>query len=184
MRNIFALALIFMFLGSHAQSQQVLHVNYRAYESFKNNLPLNIPEAHKLSYSDKKTLKCLAWNLYFEARGGSMNEKIAIAYVPINRSSSNKFSTNICDNVFQVAKSNGRNIWQFSWAGKKLGNKFKLEQDSWVQSQQIALQVMNQSVKDYGKGSLYFYHKKSNNKLVPCPVKIELGSHIFCAQSR
>lgn len=165
-------------IPTHAQS--VFTTDYRAFESFKQHLPLNIPESQILDKTEKQKLQCLSWNLYFEARGGTYKEKVAITYVPINRMKNKDFSNNACDNIFQITRSNGKKIWQFSWAGKKLGKKFQIEEKSWVDSQRIAYDVMKGKVPDYGKGASYFYHTKAPNKRVPCRVKTALGSHVFC----
>lgn len=163
--------------------QSIVQTNYRAISSFRSHLPLNIAETHTLTSDQKRHLECLAWNLYFEARGGVYKEKIAVTYVPLNRTQFAQFSLDVCDNVFHTAKIKGKNVWQFSWAGRVLKSKFVRDDKAWNESQTLAYQVLTKSVQDYGQGSIYFYQKDAPNKLLPCKKKIPIGTHIFCKSS-
>mgnify|MGYP000869542278 FL=1 len=75
--------------------------------------------------ADKET-HCLATNMYFEARGESIDGKKAVAFVTLNRVESKRFPNDICSVVYQAQYSRWwkenknrlvpvRHKCQFSW---------------------------------------------------------------------
>ena len=75
--------------------------------------------------ADKET-HCLATNMYFEARGESLDGKKAVAFVTLNRVESEQFPNDICSVVYQAQYSSWwkenknrlvpvRHKCQFSW---------------------------------------------------------------------
>lgn len=58
-------------------------------------------------YALTRETKCLALNIYYEARGETYLGKLAVAKVTINRTKDPKFPNSICDVVYQPG--------QFSW---------------------------------------------------------------------
>ena len=75
--------------------------------------------------ADKET-HCLATNMYFEARGESLDGKKAVAFVTLNRVESEQFPNDICSVVYQAQYSRWwkenknrlvpiRHKCQFSW---------------------------------------------------------------------
>lgn len=62
--------------------------------------------------------KCLALNIYHEAKGESELGQRAVAYVTLNRANDPAYPDDICDVVHQAVKKNGvpvKNKCQFSW---------------------------------------------------------------------
>ena len=84
---------------------------------------------------------CLAQNIYYEARGSSRADQIAVADVVINRVEDARYPDSVCEVVQQGRKhSDGRmkrNQCQFSWYcdGK---SDWPKDLDAWVIAQQIA----------------------------------------------
>lgn len=84
---------------------------------------------------------CLAQNIYYEARGSSRADQIAVADVVINRVQDERYPDSICEVVQQGERhANGsmvRNRCQFSWYcdGK---SDWPTNLDAWVIAQQIA----------------------------------------------
>ena len=74
-------------------------------------------EFHQLQ--KRKSLECLAMNIYFETKAASLADAMAVSDVVMNRVYSRHFPNNICDVVYQAVKhENGtpkRNQCQFSW---------------------------------------------------------------------
>ena len=101
--------------------------------------------------ADKET-HCLATNMYFEARGESLDGKKAVAFVTLNRVESEQFPNDICSVVYQAQYSSWwkenknrlvpiRNKCQFSWyCDGKADNTPNAEM--WRQSQAIAYQIV------------------------------------------
>lgn len=138
-------------------------------------LPLNISEVEDLSYQEKLDLQCVAWNLYFEARGTSEKEQVAVAWVPINRTQYSRWSIDICENVFQYNFVNGRKAYQFVWAGYVIGPNYRVEYDTWISVQRIAYQVYKGNLSDPSNGATYFNHHSVGGRR----GAIRIGHHVF-----
>jgi len=89
---------------------------------------------------DIKELKCLADNIYHEARGENKEGWIAVAHVTINRTKSKQWSRSICGVVYEG--SNKKTGCQFSWTcDKRISKKIK-EQKVYAEIYLIAYEVM------------------------------------------
>lgn len=113
-------------------------------------------------------VKCLAQNIYHEARDQSVVGQIAVAEVTINRAKSGKFPTRICDVVFDK--------YQFSWTIYKPRIH---EKEVYQEIFQLALDMYFQYNPE-NDGSVY-YHAQSVNpdwsrKLKKTKI---VGKHIF-----
>ena len=88
---------------------------------------------------------CMALNIYYEARGSSMADQIAVSDVVLNRVRDDRFPDTVCDVVKQGRiDENGnmlRNQCQFSWYcdGK---TDIPQNQDAWVAAQTLAWRIM------------------------------------------
>lgn len=166
----------------HEPSSTVLQSDtvsdYRAVPSLRQHLPLNIAELANLTGQQRTELECLAWNIYFEVRGGTKDEQVAVAYVPINRIGKPEFSNNICSNVFQYGWAGGRRHYQFSWAGTVRGPNWQREDETWEKVQQLAWQVYNKQIRDPSRGATYF-HWAYMASWAPNTKKTRIGSHVF-----
>lgn len=70
---------------------------------------------------ERRNLACLAWNVYFEARGEPLAGQYAVAEVTLNRKASGRFSDTICGVVYQqnwdpIRK---RYVGAFSWTERR-----------------------------------------------------------------
>jgi len=153
--------------------------DFKSVTNLRQHLPLNIPEANDLNDHDRREIECIAWNLYFEVRGGKMDEQIAIAFVPINRIGLPDFGDDICTNVFQYTIRNGVVKHQFSWVGRILGPKWKREDDSWEKMQKIALSVYQRRIRDVGQGATYFQSVRLSSSWAHHARKFRLGGTLF-----
>jgi N-acetylmuramoyl-L-alanine amidase len=175
--NLFGLACLFFF---HCSSPAISQQKNIAYDTtlipvLRQILPLSISEMENLNESDRKNIECIAWNLYFEARGGTYQEKIAVAYVPINRTKTDRWSKNICENVFQYHISNGYKSYQFIWAGFNLSPNWFIEQETWKNIQIIAYKVYLNDLPDPSYGSVFFNHHSVGGG----HNSTRIGSHLF-----
>jgi spore germination cell wall hydrolase CwlJ-like protein len=91
---------------------------------------------------------CLAQNIYYEARGSSRADQIAVADVVLNRVEDTRYPDTICE-VVQQGKQHAdgrmvRNACQFSWYcdGK---SDWPTDLDAWVIAQQIAFNMITYS---------------------------------------
>ena len=88
-------------------------------------------------------VKCLALNIYHEARNQPLVGKLAVAQVTINRVNDNRFPNSLCAVVMQgfyYNKSPIKNKCQFSWWCDGKSDKPK-DKVSWQQIQILAYDI-------------------------------------------
>lgn len=117
--------------------------------------------------------KCLALNIYWEARNQDLNGQIAVGYVTINRVFSHKYPYTICEVVKQYK--------QFSWFSDGKADIPK-EQLAWLNAKNVAEYILGFYSKDTDPthGAL-FYHADYvrpvwRNNLIKTKT---IGTHIF-----
>jgi len=111
----------------------------------------SIPDQPKVEPLDEfqlSEIKCLARNIYFEARGESDLGQIAVAWVTVNRMKHAKFPDTICGVVYQPS--------QFSWtiSGK---NRSTPHNGAWAKAQSLAQKIYLNPGDDPTEGAT-FYH--------------------------
>lgn len=111
----------------------------------------------------QQSLKCLAANIYHEARGEPLAGKKAVAYVTINRAQSGLFSNTICGVVFEKG--------QFSWTKDKRKHKQRIPDEYY----NLAYKALTSP---YKFKALYFH----STKIQPNWKRkryTKIGNHIF-----
>lgn len=131
---------------------------------------------------DNKQIRCLALNIYHEARGEPKEGQYAVAEVTMNRVRSKHYPNTVCSVVFQKNwdEIRKRYVGMFSWT--ELNEPPQLKSRFWNQSFAIAENVYNG---DYVpikklKGALFYHARQihpswTKNKK---PVA-KIGNHIF-----
>lgn len=113
-------------------------LSYPAAEAYRNQREAQDDQRH-----------CLVQNIYHEARGATIDEKVAVAWVTRNRMESSKFPASYCEVVYQRA--------QFSWTLIDPRTLLINETKRIVEARAIADAVMEGSIPDPTGGALYFY---------------------------
>ena len=110
--------------------------------------------AHEQAIFDQKELRCLATNIYHEARGEGRIGMVAVAWTTINRRDSPHFPNTICGVVYQPS--------QFAWI--KEGHTSINEISAYNRSMDAARFVYynHDGINDYTGGSLYFLSAMNN----------------------
>lgn len=117
-------------------------------------------------------IKCLADNIYHEAKGESIKGKFGVAQVTINRLNSEEFPSNVCDVVYERSKR----VCQFSWVCKGLQPNLD---EHYEDALNIAYAVLiNDAEYNILKGSLYFHADYIKPKWKKRPIT-KIGKHIF-----
>lgn len=115
--------------------------------------------------------KCLAYNIYHEGRGESVEGQIAIAKVTLNRVVSNKYPNNFCDVV--------NSFKQFSWT-HLIENKWEIKElKQWRTARQIAYNTINNNIRYNLKSEHYLVKGLQTNWSIKMTVEKEIGNHIF-----
>lgn len=97
---------------------------------------------------DREQIHCLALNAYFEARGSSIDDQIAVNYVVLNRVEHDNWASTPCDVIYQP--------YQFSWTHDGISD-IPREQEAWVLAQIVAEQVYSGSAYDATDGSTHYH---------------------------
>lgn len=130
---------------------------------------------------DVREIRCLALNIYHEARGEPVDGQLAVATVTMNRVSSPRYPDNVCDVVRQYGWNPRlqKHISAFSWTGDRLDNA-PADEAAWGNAVTLAREVLD-GKRHPALANALFYHavriKPSWAKRKKVLAKI--GSHIF-----
>lgn len=127
--------------------------------------------------ADKFETFCLTQNIYHEARGETLEGKVAIGYVTLNRVQNSNFPNSICEVVYDSC--------QFSWSCDSIRNK-PIDLEEWYETQQVALNVLNGVYPNNVKNSYYYYNPRKANphwKKKYCKNTVKIDQHNFCITS-
>lgn len=127
-------------------------------------------------------LRCLAENIYFEARGESIAGQTAVAEVTLNRVASPHFPDAICEVVHDTRwdPRRRRHTAHFSWTQLQLRLGFRPRSTAWKQAMAVATAVYDGVHTQQVPNALY-YHATSIHPYwakTKQPVAT-IGNHVF-----
>lgn len=128
-----------------------------------------------------KELRCLALNIYFEARGETAAGQLAVALVTMNRVKNRHYPATVCGVVWQPR--------QFSWTHDGKSDR-PTDQRAWQLAQKIAhfvydrfgtLSAQARHALDLTKGALHYYapHLAQPYWAEAQEVTRAIGGHVF-----
>jgi N-acetylmuramoyl-L-alanine amidase len=124
-----------------------------------------------------QALRCLALNVYHEARSEPVVGQVAVAAVTLNRVASGAFPDSVCGVVEQGGQE--RNHCQFSWwcDGRTDAPK---NRDAWDEALRVSLLALSGKAHDPTGGALY-YHTTSVHPRWSKVFKrtARIGAHVF-----
>ena len=134
----------------------------------------------------QKELRCLALNVYFEARGETTAGQLAVALVTMNRVKHRRYPNSVCRVVWQRR--------QFSWTHDGKSDR-PTDKRAWRVAQQIADFVLNRyqllpeqtrKALDITHGALHYYAPRLAS---PYWAKLQevtraIGGHVFLREER
>lgn len=127
--------------------------------------------------NDAATSRCMALNLYWEARSEGEEGMLAVGWVVLNRVAYEKYPNTVCDVIAQ-----GGETPPCEWSWRCDGRSDKpTEPESWGQAKDLAWRLLNDPPPDPTYGALWFHH---NSLKVPRWLKSReptayIGKHIF-----
>jgi len=130
--------------------------------------------------SDTNEIKCLATNIYHEARGEPLPGKYAVSIVTLNRVKSKRFPDNICQVVYQQAwsKKRKRYIAAFSWTAQSPNPN--IEKKAWKEAIKIAKETYYEDVNSKVNDALFYHADYVTPRWASEKIKItKIGQHIF-----
>ena len=118
--------------------------------------------------SARSELKALSCVIYYEARGASKLDKIATAFVAINRVDHPDFSSSLKKVVYKKH--------QFTWTKASYSNLTPKNKKAWNESIKLASLVLNDKLEDPTNGQVYFGRKKMKYMK---KVTLKTGAHYY-----
>ena len=120
---------------------------------------------------DPEQPKCLALNIYHEARGERVEGQIAVAQVTVNRVGHDEWPSTICEVVYEPK--------QFSWT-HLIKEHSPSEAKAWSQARIIARDVMIGNVEDPTKGAVFYHANYVNPDWAKfMDLSKVIGNHLF-----
>ncbi len=128
--------------------------------------------------SDTGELRCLALNVYWEARSEPTEGKRAVAHLTLNRVEASAFPDSICDVVGDGANA-GTNWCQFSWMCDGRGDT-PSDEVAWTDAKRHAQAAITGRSSDPTDGALYFHLTSVNPKWASRLQRVgRIGEHLF-----
>ena len=130
-----------------------------------------------------RDIKCLAQNIYFEARSEPLDGKLAVGHVVLNRVADSRYPASICEVVRQGGEE-PLNKCQFSWWCDGRSDRPK-NLVAWKQSMVLARVIFWGYSEDPTGGALWYHanyvrpHWRSK-----LPIGPVIGTHIFYLNDR
>lgn len=127
---------------------------------------------------DDREFRCLALNVYWEAKSEPTLGKIAVAEVTLNRLNEPDFPDTICGVVGQGAHL-GRHRCQFSWMCDGRSDEPR-DDEAWAESIDAARTALDTSVPDPTQGALWFHATYVRPSWAKSKSKVaKIGRHIY-----
>ena len=142
------------------------------------------------AYSEDLSLKCMADNIYWEARNQPVNGMIAVAFATLNRVNDERFPNSVCEVIRQGPTRPSwitgepipvKNRCQFSWYCDGKSDTIPLkDMNIYEVSISIAKRVMGEEFKDNTGGAVYYHADYVTPSWAKSKVRtIKIGNHIF-----
>ena len=136
---------------------------------------------------NREHLRCLAYNIYFEAANEPLLGQIAVARVVMNRIT-HGFGKNPCGVVYQTAtvesEDTTKKLCQFSWVCE---NRIvpNINSAAYQQALDIAHRVLSEDAwSDIIPGNILFFHNTSVKPDWKYNPVLRIGNHIFYSRER
>jgi N-acetylmuramoyl-L-alanine amidase len=130
---------------------------------------------------DLRNVKCLAMNVYHEARGEPLSGQYAVANVTLNRVKADRYPDDVCRVVYQKAwvKTTQRYVAAFSWTTDGSSDIPK-ESAAWRQAMKVASHVYYDQEPGNVKGALYYHADYVKPRWAAHKLRVaKIGRHIF-----
>jgi len=165
-----AAAIVSLSIGDHdAAASGVQAATYQA--------PINV-SMHRTAAKHQRALKCLAMNIYWEARSEPLAGQVAVAAVTLNRVEDRRFPDDVCKVVRQGGEIR-RHRCQFSWwcDGKK---DVPLEAEAWRRANTLARLTSAGVIEDPTGGAMWYHADYVEPYWAEAKKQVtKIGKHIF-----
>ena len=133
---------------------------------------------------------CMALNIYYEARGSNLADKVAVSDVVLNRKNDSRYPNTVCGVVKQGKQKPSwkdpnrmvmvRNACQFSWYCDGKADDPQ-DQDRWFEAQMLAWQILEyEKYRGLTEGATHYHATYVNPKWAKDMQLVgRIGAHIF-----
>jgi spore germination cell wall hydrolase CwlJ-like protein len=134
------------------------------------NAKITVISTEDMTPEQQSALRCMALNIYHEARDSNLKDKMGVAFVTKNRQEITQKS--ICDVVYERG--------QFSWT-RTVARIKPLEIKAWDESQRIAYMVLfDDEQRDFTHGATHFVETPHRPSWTKTGENWRVfGSHVF-----
>jgi N-acetylmuramoyl-L-alanine amidase len=125
-------------------------------------------------------LRCLAENVYFEARGEPLQGQYAVAEVTLNRTRSRYFPHTVCEVVHEKRwdRIRGRFVAHFSWT--EIGVHSQPAGPAWDQAMSVAKGAYDSTYSPVVPGALFYHATRIHPDWAETQrVITTIGKHVF-----
>ncbi len=123
-------------------------------------------------------IRCLAQNIYFEARGEPMVGKIAVGHVVLNRAADRRWPRQVCS-VIKQGGYKQRHRCQFSWWCDGRSDK-PVNRAAWKESLHVAKLIKQGFANDPTNGALWYHAVNVRPVWTKTLTRYALiGQHVF-----
>lgn len=127
-------------------------------------------------------LRCLAENIYFEARGEPLAGQYAVAEVTLNRVASPHFPDTICEVVHDIRWDplRRRRVAHFSWTELQLRLNLEPRGAAWRRAMAVATEVYDGVYTPVVRDALFFHATTVDPYWAKTKQRVaRLGNHVF-----
>jgi spore germination cell wall hydrolase CwlJ-like protein len=151
-----------------------------------NILDVDVTTKYRSAASDiERQLRCLAQNIYYEAGFESLEGKMAVAQVTMNRAHSGKFPADVCQVVYQKAKmADGSEACQFSWYCESPAARRPISVQAYEECYRAAQMVLVNGRRVAGLDKAIYYHADYVRPRWNKQKVAVIGRHIFYSDEK
>ncbi|MGE5155099.1 MAG: cell wall hydrolase [Bdellovibrio bacteriovorus] len=125
----------------------------------------------------EESVRCLALNIYHEARAEPEKGQLAVAAVTLNRVASPAFPNSVCKVVKQGGKK--RNGCQFSWWCDRHPDEPR-EAEAWRRALELSRKALGGEISDPTDGALYYHATRVKPRWARSFARTgKIGRHLF-----
>lgn len=141
-------------------------------------VPAGANSANSVRATSNEALRCMAPNIYFEARGEPFLGKIAVGHVVLNRIANRRYPSNACAVIRQGGEAR-RYRCQFSWWCDGRSDQPR-NAASWREAIFVAMLIHRGATKDPTGGALWYHADSVNPPWLRQMLRFaKIGRHIF-----
>jgi spore germination cell wall hydrolase CwlJ-like protein len=123
-------------------------------------------------------LRCLALNVYWEARSETPLGRLAVASVTLNRVANRNFPSTVCEVVLQ-GQEQGLHRCQFSWVCDRRGNE-PGDDAAWRDAELVAFAALFLNLPDPTRGALWYHADYVSPPWADSMAQaMRIGRHLF-----